>query len=235
MWETFWHRWGYTLLCKGETRGKHWTPSAQLTWSQRRVSRQQIAEFEAGGDVFGLLPQPELLALHHHGHHGDGIFEAGHGDKPSVGVHLFREVLGGRGEHLAAAARLLQGPRSQVCFANGRAELRYWEVFMRTEKMTYLRQRGQVPFDWWKQNRDIYSVNSTRVSLPWLMISWLLTDTPGWPAGCSNSSSRTLGLTQQRPINIAQRRCKGQYKPRQTRRSRCPRWLSPLSFLSSVV
>lgn len=92
-------------------------PSLHLTRSQRRVSRQQVGELEVGGDVLGLLPQPELLALHHHGHHGDEVIEAGHGDEPSVGVHLLREVLGGGGKHPAAAARLPQGPRSHVFFA----------------------------------------------------------------------------------------------------------------------
>lgn len=96
---------------------KHWTWPLHLTRGQRLVSRQQIVQLEVSGDVLGLLPQPEPLALHHHRQHGDGVFEAGHGDEPSVGVHLLHEGPGGRGEHLAAAARLLEGPRSNVSSA----------------------------------------------------------------------------------------------------------------------
>lgn len=76
------------------------------TWLYRCVSCQNIIEVKIGGDVFGLLPEPEALPLHHHGQNRNGIIQAGHRDQQPSMIHLLHEVPGGCGEHVSAGNNL---------------------------------------------------------------------------------------------------------------------------------
>lgn len=76
------------------------------TWLYRCVSCQYIIEVKISGDVFGLLPEPETLALHHHCQKSDTVIHAGHRDQQTSVIHLLHKVSGGCGKHLAAGSNL---------------------------------------------------------------------------------------------------------------------------------